>query len=141
MNPDLTISTLRDKGFRITYIRKQIIVIFSRVKKPLSARDIYTNLISKKINVNRTTVYRELEFLVNQNYLNPVYIKPQEISYEAANLVHHHHLICEVCGKVDNITNCLADNFERDVFRKKRFKIKKHTLEFYGVCAKCLKKV
>jgi Fe2+ or Zn2+ uptake regulation protein len=139
MNLDLTLSKLRDKGHKITVVRKEIINIFSSAEKPLSATELHKELVTKKLHVNKTTVYRELQFFVNEKYLNEVNLKPQETSYESAELMHHHHLICEVCGKIDNVTNCLAGELEEDVLKKKGFKITKHSLEFYGLCFGCRK--
>lgn len=140
MNTQIIISDLRDKGYRITNTRKEIINIFYNTNNLFSAADIYSNLHSKKLKVNKTTVYRELFFLVKHKYLNEVYIDPQKTLYESAKHNHHHHLVCEVCGKIDKITNCLSKDFERDVLEKRGFKIKKHILEFYGICDNCLNK-
>lgn len=140
MNSDLTLSNLRDRGFKITNVRKQLINTFSNTNEPLSARDIYNEFKLKGINVNKTTIYRELQFMIKENLLIEVHLNPQETSYESAELMHHHHLICEVCGKIDNITNCIANNLEGDVLKKKGFKIIRHSLEFYGTCNKCMKR-
>jgi len=137
MNLDLTLSSLRDKGHKITNIRKEVVNIFSKAIKPLSAREIHKKLQSLGLSVNKTTVYRELQFLTGEDYLIEVQLKPEEISYESKELMHHHHLICEVCGKVDNVTNCLAEQLEEDVLKKKGFKINRHSLEFYGTCSVC----
>jgi Fur family ferric uptake transcriptional regulator len=141
MNSDLTISSLRDKGHKITDIRREVVGIFSKTNKPLSAGEIFKLLHGKNINLNKTTVYRELQFLLREHYLSKVYLKPEETSYESAQLIHHHHLICENCGKVDKVTNCLVGELEADVFKKKGFKITRHNLEFYGICASCLNKI
>jgi len=137
MNLDLTLSSLRDKGHKITTIRKEVISIFSKAEKPLSAREMLKKLQNLGLSVNKTTVYRELQFLTDENYLIEVQLRPKEISYESKELMHHHHLICEICGKVDNVTNCLADQLEENVLKKKGFRINRHSLEFYGTCAAC----
>ena len=53
MNSDLTISSIRDKGHKITDVRREIVNIFSKADKPLSAGDIYRILHSKKLKVNK----------------------------------------------------------------------------------------
>ena len=106
----------------------------------LSARELHKELEKLDISVNKTTVYREIVFLLKTGYLNEINLKSREISYEPKDLMHHHHLVCETCGKVDNITNCLVKELEGDVLKKKGFKIERHSLEFYGTCSKCQKK-
>lgn len=69
MNLDLTFSSLQDKGYRLTKARKQIIKIFSQATQPLSANQIEKKLIQSGLSVNKTTIYRELQFLLDNNYL------------------------------------------------------------------------
>ena len=140
MDIELTLSSFQDKGIRITKIRKEIIKIFSNHSVPFSASKVVNALSEKGIQVNRTTVYRELQFLTDKNYLTRVYLKPEEISYESSDLKHHHHLVCLKCGSIDNITNCLANELEEDVLKKKGFRVSRHTLEFYGTCKKSAQK-
>jgi Fe2+ or Zn2+ uptake regulation protein len=140
MDSELTLSHFRDKGYKITSIRKKIVAVFSKAEKPLSAQEIYKTLHANGFKVNKTTVYRELQFLLNEDYLIEVYLKPSETSYELKALVHHHHLICEICGHIDSVTNCLATSLEEGVYKKMGFRIERHSLEFYGTCAKCAKR-
>lgn len=140
MNYELTLSSLQDKGIRITKIRKGIIKIFSDASIPFSANQIEQRLSRAGINVNKATIYRELQFLLKNGFIVEVYLHPSEVSYESSELKHHHHLVCDKCGSIDNVTNCLADKLEGEIYKKKGFRIKKHTLEFYGTCAKCLGK-
>jgi Fur family transcriptional regulator, ferric uptake regulator len=140
MKSDLTLSSLRDKGHKITNVRKEVVVMFSQADKPLTAKELHKALKTIGLSVNKTTVYRELQFLTDEGYLVEVHLNPKEASYESTDLIHHHHLICEICGKIDNVTNCLAEELETDVLKKKGFKIVRHSLEFYGTCADCSKK-
>jgi Fe2+ or Zn2+ uptake regulation protein len=139
MNIDLTLSSLQDKGHRITKVRKEVVKIFSQTSKPLSANKVEEMLLDSGLSVNKTTIYRELQFLLTNGYLVEVYLHPKKVSYESSDLKHHHHLVCDDCGKVDNVTNCLAMDLDDDVYKKKGFKIERHTLEFYGTCANCAK--
>ena len=140
MNSGLTLSKLKDKGYKITVARKKMVDILAGTKKPLSAKEILAILKRKGLSVNKTTVYRELQFLIDEGFLKKIHLNPEETSYEPEELIHHHHLVCEVCGRIDSITDCLAEKFEDKVFKKKGFKIKKHNLEFYGACSRCIKK-
>jgi Fe2+ or Zn2+ uptake regulation protein len=137
MNYNLTISYLKDKGHRLTNTRKSIIQIFSEAKRPLSVNTIEKRLKNQDVNVNKTTVYREIDFLSKNNLVKEIFISKKRCHYESADLKHHHHLICDKCGKIENITNCLMVNLEKKVYKKRGFKIDRHLLEFYGTCANC----
>jgi len=140
MDTDLTLSSLRDEGHRITRVREEMVKFFVESSKPLSFGDVMRALEEAGLFVNKTTVYRELKFLLEYGYIAEVYLYPRKVYYELSDLRHHHHLVCEKCGKIDNITNCLVDRLERDVLKRKGFKIKRHTLEFYGLCSDCLER-
>jgi Fe2+ or Zn2+ uptake regulation protein len=140
MNLDITLSSLQDKGHRITKVRKEVVKIFSENTTPLSANQVEEKMLQVCLSVNKATIYRELQFLLANGYLVEVYLRPNEVSYESSELKHHHHLVCSTCGAIDNVTNCLASELEDDVFKKRGFRIKQHTLEFYGTCAECARK-
>lgn len=137
MNLELTLSSLQDKGWRITKVRRGMVKIFSENAKPLSVRQLERELVKSGISVNKTTIYREVKFLLDEGYLVEVYIRPNEVSYESAELRHHHHLICDSCGSVFDVTDCLVAGLEKEFYQKKGFRVERHVLEFYGTCANC----
>ncbi|MEA3506522.1 MAG: transcriptional repressor, partial [Elusimicrobiota bacterium] len=57
---------------------------------------------------------------------------------------HHHHLICEECGKIINYSEFVQkekdfiDSLEKELSKKHGFKINSHQLHFYGSCKECL---
>lgn len=126
---------LKQKGARITRARSAILdAVFSH-KTPLSAPKILKKLEKKGLKVNKTTVYRELSFLVKNNILQEVFIKPSIIHYESAFLPHHHHLICDNCGDVKEIK--MNEKLLLGSVPKTDFTIKRHNLEFFGLCVNC----
>lgn len=138
MNLDTTISTLRQSGYRMTKTRKQMLKIFSRSLFPLSANQVEEKLCKVGIYANKATIYRELRFLVGNGYLIEIFIRPNEIMYESSKTKHHHHLVCDNCGRIEDVTNCLVKEIESDIYEKTGFKIKRHVLEFYGICSRCM---
>jgi Fur family ferric uptake transcriptional regulator len=57
--------------------------------------------------------------------------------YELANKKHHHHLICNSCGRIEEVEGDLLENMELDIKKKKGFKVQSHALEFFGLCKNC----
>jgi Fe2+ or Zn2+ uptake regulation protein len=128
---------LQRKGNRITRTRKKIIEIFSGETKPISAKNLL-KMLSTESKVNKTTVYREIEFLLRQNLIQQVFIDPKEIFYESTGLEHHHHFVCNNCGSLENVyLGRELEKTERKLELEKKFKIEKHSLEFFGLCANC----
>ena len=137
MNFELTVSNLQDKGWRMTKIRKAMIKVFADNPIPLSAGQIEEKLEEAKVKADKTTVYREIQFLLDNNCIIEVFLYPNEVSYESAELRHHHHLICDSCGSVFDVTDCLVAGLEKEFYQKKGFRVERHVLEFYGTCANC----
>ena len=110
----------------LTKARLHVLDIFKNSSFPVSASDLL-----KKIKVNKTTIYRELDFLVDCGIVSEVYFGDRIKRYELKDLRHHHHLICLNCKKVRNV------NMEENFNTPKSFKVIKHNLEFFGFCANC----
>ena len=131
---------LRAEGHKITEVRRFIISFLSKNKKPTDALELQKALTKKVRMVNKTTVYRELEFLVEQHIIIEINFGDGKIRYEIANLPHHHHLICNNCQKVEDVY--IDDSFEKleaKLKKQKSFTILNHSLEFFGLCHSCNK--
>jgi len=126
------------KSFRITPARRGLIQIFSETKNPLSVSEIKSLLALKGININKTTVYRELSFLLQSNLIQEVYLDARKVFYESCSLGHHHHFVCKNCGELEDVfLGKELKDLEKKLEKEKGFKIKKHSLEFFGLCANC----
>ncbi len=127
---------IKSKGYIITQTRKSILEIFSNHPSPQSASDILNSLKKNNISVDKTTIYRELEFLLNQNLINEVHFDDGKTRYEATDEKHHHHLICNSCGNIKDI-DIEESNFLSNIESKSRFRVIKHKIEFFGLCINC----
>jgi Fe2+ or Zn2+ uptake regulation protein len=127
-------------GCRQTKTRTKILEILNQ-SGPLAALEIKERLGQKKILVNKTTVYRELEFLLAKQVISEVIFQDGLKRYELTSTEHGHHVICLSCHKVERIA--LAhdlENQEKKIGHRLNFKILNHSLEFYGLCQDCQKK-
>lgn len=133
-----TIYNLKSKGHRITKARKAIIGIFENEKMPLSVGELGAKLKKQRIKVNKTTLYREIDFLQSQKIITEINLGEDKKRYEIADNAHHHHLVCLNCKKVDDIDlqNDLSKQ-EVQIKKTKNFKVINHSLEFFGLCKNC----
>ena len=125
-------------SYRLTSTRKKLMKMFSDKRRPLTAHKIMDLLTKESIEVNKTTVYRELAFLLKKGFIRELHISMEQRYYESTFLKHHHHLICERCGKIKDVT--LSKDLQKEEKRlelEKGFKISSHSLEFFGLCADC----
>lgn len=128
---------LREKGYRITPIRKALLNILKEGQLPLSVSDIAQALKNKKVSAHKTTVYRELSCLEREGLVMPVRIG-RALQYQLPSEDHRHHLVCTECHLVEDVV--LPDDLkeqEKTIEKSKRFRITRHALEFFGVCREC----
>ena len=136
--PHSIVDQLKHKGFRTTKIRTSIINFFLDAKLPLSASDLLDFFENDKTTVNKTTVYRELEFLVKNNVIKEIEFGDRKKRYELDTGDHHHHLICLNCNKVQEIElESDLTSEEKKIEKEKDFQIVNHSLEFFGYCKNC----
>lgn len=132
------IDKIKERGYRITQQREAILRILSKAKRPITAKTLQKKLRRK---VNKATIYRNLEFLVENNLVKEYYFEDNFVRYELANKPHHHHLICKTCRKINPIdSDALEDVLlitQKEIEKTYKFKIQKHVLEFYGECRAC----
>lgn len=123
----------------MTKKRNEIVEILKKSSKPLSSEEIF-NILSSTININLSTIYRTLNRLVSQNIVTK-YLRQDKITYfEYNDNTHKHHLVCNNCFEVISINSCPIDKLEKEIITKTGYKIIDHTLEFRGLCPKCMKK-
>ena len=133
------IDQLRDKKFRITRLRKALIEELGISKKPLSVEEIIKHLKKKKIAVHKTSVYRQLIFLMEQDEVRKVTFGEKRDRFELT-VIHHHHAVCQKCGEVEDLLYLESTIKQMEqTFLKKQFKVERHLVEFLGLCKKCQK--
>lgn len=138
------ITNLKNQGERITIVRREIITLLTESTQPLSANEIVKLLAGRHISANKTTVYRQLDLLQGYNMIHEVRLNDRTRRYELAqeNEVHHHHLVCLRCKKIEDIS--FTEDLERQekvIQKKKGFKVLQHSLEFFGLCKNCKQRV
>ena len=137
MNPFDFITKLKQEGFRITTARRALVEIFFANKKPLTIHQIIELLKEKQIDVNKTTIYRELAFLVKYGFIHELQIANNIVHYELEDQLHHHHFVCNSCGNIQDIILEDEHKFFKKLLKSKNFLVYEHSLEFFGQCKSC----
>lgn len=106
---------------------------------PLSVADIIQLASKSDLRPNKTTIYRELYFLVQQGIVSEVDFLDGMKRYEfIAHDGHHHHMVCSRCGLVECVHVCFDTSAVlNEIAKQSRFQVQHHVLEFFGLCEKC----
>ncbi len=129
---------LKANGLKSTNPRLLFLHFLDKAKSPLSATEMQE--ILNQYDVNLATIYRTIESLLEVNIIRTVNLRHDHNHYELVK-THHHHAICESCGKVVDISECDLTNLQSQIKKMANFKqINSHALEFFGICNECFKK-
>jgi len=126
---------LRKNGYRITLQRQHIIATLT--KTPQSVSEIATDLVKKDYSTDIVTVYRTLECFASLGIVSKTLVGGTIMKYELiGGSGHHHHVMCDACGRVEDIPLDEKSLLER-VSKQTDFRITSHALEFFGLCVRC----
>ncbi len=133
MNDADIIRLLKQNGLKCTSVRKNCILYFSQATGPIDAQ-----ILIDTLQVNKTTIYRELSTLLKKNIISEIDFGDGKKRYELTSLSHHHHLICMKCKSVSEYTvkTDLSEE-EKYIQKKHAFTVSRHMLEFFGICKSC----
>ena len=121
---------------RLTKTKKAIIDILSESHCFLTKQELISKLKIRKIKPNRSTIYRELQFLTKNNIVIKNTISG--VNYFEMPQGHHHHLVCMGCNSITKVEiGNYLEKQEKQIAKRNKFNIINHSLEFYGYCYKC----
>lgn len=134
-------NNLKDKGYKLTPQRRAIVdMIIRNEGSHLTTEEIYDLVRTDCPEIGLATVYRTVQLLEELGVVSKLDLNDGCSRYE---LVHteenhqHHHLICTNCGKVIEVEGDLLEVLEHNIEEKYNFKIKNHSVKFYGLCSSC----
>lgn len=131
---------LRATGQRYTGQRRRIVEILLRGGHPLAI----TEIMRGRRDLAQSSVYRNLSGLEQAGVVRRVSTDDEYGLYELTEELtgHHHHLICQSCGRVEDLP--LPGDFERTLDRTldrvaggAGFAEVSHRLDLIGLCADC----
>jgi Fur family ferric uptake transcriptional regulator len=138
MNRNNSMAALREiqaTGHRLTGPRRRVVEALFAQQRAVTAAEL--GALLGGVDVSLASVYRSLDLLVELGLAETVAQPGGEQRYLACSLDHHHHIICDRCGRVAELDECILGPFEALVEERTRYEIDRHTLEFHGRCPAC----
>lgn len=127
------------RGVRLTTQRKRVFELICSSPKASSAYELLEELKQTEPQAKPPTVYRALDFLMEQGFIHRVESTNSYIQCGSCNAHKHysHMLICDKCSNVielqdDSLVALLVNNAEEHGFT-----ITNHVIESHGVCKNC----
>jgi len=131
---------LREAGLKVTAPRLKILkVLESSPQRHLSAEAVYRQLLDAGEELNLATVYRVLTQFETAGLVSRHHFEGGHSSFELDSGEHHDHILCVVCGRVDEFLDEVIEERQRAIASKLGYEMTDHSLYVYGVCAECRK--
>jgi Fur family ferric uptake transcriptional regulator len=124
------------KGIKPTTSRLKILAACIDEDIPLDVDDVAKKVGDK---AHLATVYRTLEKLVSAGLLERIDFQEGKFRYEYVH-DHHHHAVCDSCGKVEDVTDAGIEAIESRIKKESGFLVTKHAIELFGFCNTCQSK-
>lgn len=126
------------KGVRFTKQRKWVFQLVSQSDKALGAYEILELMRKENPRVAPPTVYRALEFLVEQGLVHKLETLHAYVGcHHPAHPHHGQFLICEACGLVTELEVNGIDKSLDKAAAETGFRPNHGTIEVTGLCASC----
>jgi Fur family ferric uptake transcriptional regulator len=106
----------------------------------ISAEEIYEHIKVLYPYANISTVYRTLELLKKLNLVTEIDMDDGCLRYHHLEKGHHHHLICNKCGKVIDMPERIFKNLQKKITSDYNFEPDLNHLAIFGICADCRSK-
>ncbi len=132
------------EGIKWTKQRKDIFEVLKGAKKPLSAHDIYQEIL-KDVTVDASTfaistVYRSLAIFEEKGLIEKSMLMGSDTAvYELVDGHHKHYAVCLSCHKLVPLKHCPFEHVEHSHMESEdgEFVVTGHKLELYGYCKEC----
>jgi len=131
---------LNQQGLRLTRPRQVVMSILESANVPLSPQTIHKEAVNNREDIGLVSVYRTLELLDELGFVRRLHGNDGCHGYVLSSPGHHHHIICQGCGKAVEFSGSgdMENLFDR-IQRETGFDVDDHLLQLYGFCADCQK--
>ncbi len=143
---DILKKELKDKKYRMTPQREQVLKVFLEVDaNHLGSEEVYKYLIQKRINISKATVFRTLDLLAELGFLRKLNFGNEIFRYELAEKEKgQNQFICSECGSIIELKEVISPTkFVKEYIEhlaSKGYEISNIDFKIHGVCPSCAKK-
>ena len=133
------LSRLRESSGRSGSARRAVVDLLGRQGCCLSAQEIHDRLRATGARVGIASVYRALEGLDGLGLVQRVDLGDGSARFEPALAGgdHHHHLVCDDCGKVEPFEDPTLEAAIERVADGRGYAVAAHDVVLRGACKDC----
>lgn len=135
---------LRKVGLKVTRCRVAMLEYIDEHRQHATADEITNGLKTKGFAVDRVTIYRNVDRMLQAGLLATIYVPGRAMRVGLCRFpdsAHHHHVVCQECGKVEEVESCfLIDSWDEvcaEVHRASGYELTGHVMQYLGRCSSC----
>ncbi|MCU7796483.1 MAG: ferric iron uptake transcriptional regulator [Candidatus Thiodiazotropha sp. (ex Myrtea spinifera)] len=126
---------IRNAGLKVTLPRVKILELLENsTQRHVSAEDVYKLLLDRGEEIGLATVYRVLTQFEAAGLVTRHNFEGGHAVFELDRGEHHDHIVCVVCGKVEEFMDATIEQRQREVANERGFEMADHSLIIYGRC-------
>ena len=120
---------------RLTPQRRAVLDAIAAHDGGFTALDVFQKARRRVPTLGLATTYRTIELLRQTGSVRPLALGGAPL-YVRCGPEHHHHLVCLVCGSVEDTELCAAPSTAQ-LRRRHGFSPEAHEVDIYGTCRRC----
>jgi Fur family ferric uptake transcriptional regulator len=134
-----TLEALQGAGYRNGVARRAVVELLGRQDCCLTAQEIFDGLRAEGRRVGIASVYRVLDLLGEKGLVQRIDVGAGTARYEPAlpSGEHHHHLVCDGCGKVEAFADPELEQAIHRVEGRTGYSVAGHDVVLRGACGDC----
>ncbi|GAB2703404.1 Fur family transcriptional regulator [Paenibacillus thermoaerophilus] len=122
----------------LTSQRKAVLDVVRHSADHPTAADIMERLRQQGLHFAYGTVYNSLNYLTGAGLIRELKLGESASRYDART-DDHHHIVCRVCGRVDEVLTDLPDSWLEQVKQETGYRVEEAHVILEGVCLTCSK--
>jgi Fur family ferric uptake transcriptional regulator len=132
-------SELRQAGYRQGLARTRVIDFLEAQDCCVGAQEVHRELVARGDRVGLASVYRVLEVLAEKRLVQRIDLGDGVARFEPVRdaIEHHHHIVCDDCGRIEPFADERLERVLRDVERKSGYAVAGHDIVLRGACSAC----
>jgi Fur family transcriptional regulator, ferric uptake regulator len=135
---DATFEQVRVAGHRRGAAQRAVVELLASESCCLTAQEIFDRLRGGGRRVSLASVYRTLDLLSELGLVQRVEVGQGSARFErTAAEDHHHHLVCNDCGRVEAFSDERLERAIHGVASKVGYDVEAHDVVLHGACGDC----
>jgi Fur family ferric uptake transcriptional regulator len=127
---------LLEVGLRPTRQRRSVLDGLRERRDAVTAQELHRELVDGGQSIGLTTVYRTLTALADAGLVDR-FTRDGEQAFRRCGDDHHHHIVCEACNRVEEITAEEVERWVSEIADRRGYVLTGHRADVFGICADC----